>query len=96
MSLSITYYAAAKASSGLESEELDYASLQLDDGGPVTRGAVENALIELHPEAPAGEQPLAEVLSRCSFLLDGQACPEPMIEIPDGASLDVLPPFAGG
>lgn len=57
---------------------------------------MENALIAAHPTAPAGEQPLAEVLERCSFLLDGQACPEPETEISDGSALDVLPPFAGG
>ena len=96
MSLTINYYAAAKASVGQETEELDFDALPRDDDGRVTRGAVENALIAAHPTAPAGEQPLVEVLERCSFLLDGQACPEPETEIPDGCALDVLPPFAGG
>lgn len=96
MSLTVNYYAAAKASVGQDTQQLDYDALPRDDAGQVTRGAVENALIAAHPTAPAGEQPLAEVLERCSFLLDGQACPEPETPISDGSALDVLPPFAGG
>lgn len=96
MSLRINYYAAAKASVGQDSQQLDHDALPRDAQGRVTRGAVENALIAAHPTAPAGQQPLAEVLERCSFLLDGQACPDPETEIPDGCALDVLPPFAGG
>ncbi|WP_144794732.1 MoaD/ThiS family protein [Kocuria palustris] len=96
MALTINYYAAAKAAVGHGSEQLDHADLPRDDDGRVTRGAVENALIAAHPEAPTGQQPLVEVLPRCSFLLDGQACPEPDQQIPDGSALDVLPPFAGG
>lgn len=41
---------------------------------------------------------LEAVLPRCSFLLNGVAVHgEPSeIAVPDGAELDVLPPFAGG
>ena len=65
MSLTINYYAAAKASVGRDTQELDFDTLPRDGDGRVTRGAVENALIAAHPTAPAGEQPLAEVLERC-------------------------------
>lgn len=39
---------------------------------------------------------LAQVLLRCSFLLDGSLCHNLQIVIPAGSTLDVLPPFAGG
>ncbi|KAA9394192.1 MoaD/ThiS family protein [Kocuria coralli] len=90
--LTIRFFAAAKAATGKAMEQIDLN--QLD--GPPTRGSVENLLIEWHPDPPAGEPPLVEVLARCSFLLDGQSCPTPEAEIHDGATLDILPPFAGG
>jgi molybdopterin synthase sulfur carrier subunit len=41
---------------------------------------------------------LAEVLPRCSYLLDGVAVHgDPVgVDVPAGSHLDVLPPFAGG
>jgi molybdopterin converting factor small subunit len=39
---------------------------------------------------------LARVLPACSLLLDGVAVHDHATEVPDGAELDVLPPFAGG
>jgi molybdopterin converting factor small subunit len=39
---------------------------------------------------------LARVLAACSLLLDGLAVHERGAELPDGATVDVLPPFAGG
>ena len=41
---------------------------------------------------------LAEVLPRCSYLLDGVAVHgDPVsVDVPGGCQLDVLPPFAGG
>ena len=63
--------------------------------GPVRR-EVEELLARRHPEPPPGQPPLAEVLARSSFLLDGVACSDPQARIPDDAVLDVLPPFSGG
>ena len=54
MSLTINYYAAAKASVGRDTQELDFDALPRDGDGRVTRGAVENSLIAAHPTAPAG------------------------------------------
>lgn len=96
MTLTINYFAAARAATGLSTEQIDYDVIAAEHDGRVTRGAVENALAQRHGEAPAGEPPLLEVLGRCSFLLDGEACPGPQEAIPDGSTLDVLPPFAGG
>lgn len=92
MTLTINYFDAARASTGLGTEQIDYEAIAAEHDGRVTRGAVENALAQRHGEAPAGEQPLLEVLGRCSFLLDGQACPDPQETVPDGATIDIVPP----
>jgi sulfur-carrier protein len=39
---------------------------------------------------------LTRVLTACSFLLDGVAVRDAGTAVPDGAAVDVLPPFAGG
>jgi len=39
---------------------------------------------------------LARVLSVSSFLVDGTVCRSATAALPDGATVDVLPPFAGG
>lgn len=40
-------------------------------------------------------QTVTRVISRCTFLVDGQRADE-KTALADGATLDVLPPFAGG
>jgi molybdopterin converting factor small subunit len=45
---------------------------------------------------PSGDVHVAEVLSRCSFLIDGVRTSDADAPIAPGASVDVLPPFAGG
>jgi molybdopterin synthase sulfur carrier subunit len=49
-------------------------------------------------DALADRPKLARVLPACSLLLDGQALrrADPDHPLPDGAVVDVLPPFAGG
>ena len=39
---------------------------------------------------------LPRVLDRCSFLLDEVAVRDRTVPVPAGATVDVLPPFAGG
>jgi len=39
---------------------------------------------------------LATVLTRCSFLVDGLAWHDRSAPLPPAATVDVLPPFAGG
>ena len=39
---------------------------------------------------------VTRVLGACSLLLDGLAVHERTVAIPDGSTVDVLPPFAGG
>ena len=62
--------------------------VQVDPG---SLGTILRALESDHPS-------LAEVLPRCSYLVDGVAVhgdPDE-ITVSDGLELDVLPPFAGG
>ncbi len=81
--VTVRYFAGARAAAGVDSEVLELP-------GPVT-------VADLLAEATArhGER-LARVLAGCSFLLDETAVHERSAPVPDGASLDVLPPFAGG
>jgi molybdopterin converting factor small subunit len=57
-------------------------------------GPLGNVLSHLAAHSPA----LAEVLPRCSYLIDGIAArnSDTEIPVPPGGRLDVLPPFAGG
>lgn len=55
--------------------------------------SVKALLAELNPSADAH---VAEVLARCSFLVDGVRTAALEARIAPGASVDVLPPFAGG
>ena len=61
------------------------------DTEPLTSGsadAVRAAMIGAHPALEA-------VLGRCALLADGVRV-EGSDDVPPGATLDVLPPFAGG
>jgi sulfur-carrier protein len=41
-------------------------------------------------------EPLSAVLRSASFLVDGVACHDRSAPLPPGATVDILPPFAGG
>lgn len=79
----VRYFAAAKAAAGLDEEKLE-----LPAGASV--GA---ALDEVRARHGAE---LTRVLARCSFLLDEVAVHGEETTLTDAATLDVLPPFAGG
>ena len=82
VAVTVQYFAAARAAAGTEAETLT-----------VPPGATVAALID----TLAGRDPkLAAVLQRCSYLLDGVAVRDRSTALPAGATLDVLPPFAGG
>jgi sulfur-carrier protein len=79
----IRYWAAARAATGVGEEPYDAATLA-------------QALREAR--ARHGEQ-LGRVLDRCSFVVDtapvgGRA--HDTVELTDGGTVEVLPPFAGG
>ncbi len=81
--VTVRYFAAARSAAGVEIEKV-----QVPAGSGVD--TLLNAVCDLHgPE-------LSQVLERCSFLLDEVAVRDRTLSLGDGATLDVLPPFAGG
>ncbi|HLU55522.1 MAG TPA: MoaD/ThiS family protein [Pseudonocardia sp.] len=81
--VTIRYFAAARAAAGVETEPLE-----LPEGATVADAIA--AIRERH-----GAE-LSRVLDRCSYLLDEVAVRDHSATVPAGATLDVLPPFAGG
>ena len=85
----VRYFAAAAASAGTEQEEVAAHSA-------MTRSELQQVLATLHPMAPPGEKTLAQVLPQCSWLINGVRHKDPDSAIAPAATIDVLPPFAGG
>lgn len=79
--LTVRYFAGARAAAGT-AEELVPAGRCLDE--------LVGELAGRHGER------LAAVLRVASFLVDGVACHDRRAPLPAGATIDVLPPFAGG
>ena len=80
--ITVRYFAAARAAAGSESEQLTVRS-----------GAT---VAELVDTLGGRSQELARVLGRCSFLCDGMAIRNKTQPLRAGNTIDVLPPFAGG
>jgi len=78
--VTVRYFAAARAAAGTAQEAVPAASL----------AGLLGAVVDRHGEG------LALVLKRCSYLVDGLAVHAPDTALPAGATVDVLPPFAGG
>ena len=76
----VRYFAAAAEAAGTEQEHVDATTL----GG---------LLAHLRAQHDAR---LTRVLEVSSILHDGRYVSDPATPLPDGAVLDVLPPFAGG
>jgi molybdopterin converting factor small subunit len=83
-SLTVRYFAGARAAAGVECE-----SLAIPPGGLTVDDAL-RALADRHGPA------LERVLGACSFLLDEVAVRSFEARLSDESVLDVLPPFAGG
>jgi sulfur-carrier protein len=78
--VTVRYFAAARAAAGVAEERLDVPTLA--------------ALVD---RAGAGRDArLRTVLAAASFLVDGTAWHDRNAALPPGATIDVLPPFAGG
>ena len=80
--VTVRYFAAAAAAAEAESE-----AVTLRPG---------TTLAELVESLAARGTRLAEVLGRCSYLYDGIAVRDDTTALRSGATIDVLPPFAGG
>jgi len=79
--LTVRFFAGARAAAGgRSSEALAAGSLQ----------ELTQLLTDRHGER------LGVVLKAASFLVDGLSCHDPQAPLPANATVDVLPPFAGG
>ncbi|HEX2417039.1 MAG TPA: MoaD/ThiS family protein [Micromonosporaceae bacterium] len=78
--LLVRYFAGARAAAGIGEEKVTADTLD----------ELVTILGTTHGES------LARVLTAASFLVDGVAWHDGEAELPDGATVDVLPPFAGG
>jgi molybdopterin converting factor small subunit len=79
--VTVRYFAAARAATGVTEETVP-------DAADLDRLA--DLLAERHGER------MASVLKVASFLVDGLTCHDRRAALPAGATVDVLPPFAGG
>ncbi|MGZ4604255.1 MAG: MoaD/ThiS family protein [Kineosporiaceae bacterium] len=79
-SITIRYFAGARAAVGVDTETRPAGTLQ--------------ELVDLIVEAHGDR--LAKVLTACSFLVDGTSTRDRTTALSPGAVVDVLPPFAGG
>jgi molybdopterin synthase sulfur carrier subunit len=80
MTVTVRYFAGARAASGVDSEIRDAGTLDQLVG----------QLVDAHGEK------LERVLTACSFLVDGTTTRDRASVLAPGAVVDVLPPFAGG
>jgi molybdopterin converting factor small subunit len=78
--VTVRYFAGARAASGVDTETRDADSLDQLVG----------QIVEAHGEK------LERVLTACSFLIDGTTTRDRTLALAPGAVVDVLPPFAGG
>jgi molybdopterin converting factor small subunit len=78
--VTVRYFAGARTAAGCSTEAIEAGSVD----------EVLGVLTERHGER------LAVVLKAASFLVDGLACHDRQAGLPTGATVDVLPPFAGG
>jgi sulfur-carrier protein len=79
--LTVRYFAGARAAAGGISTEAAAAP---------TLAELTRLLTDRHGER------LAVVLKAASFLVDGLTCHDRQAALPAGATVDILPPFAGG
>jgi molybdopterin converting factor small subunit len=79
--VTVRYFAGARAAAGGISIE-SIAASSVDD--------LAQLLTYRHGER------LGVVLKAASFLVDGLACHDRQAALPTGATVDILPPFAGG
>lgn len=78
--ITVRYFAGARAAAGTTEEKISAGTL--------------DELVRLLAEAHGPT--LGRVLTCASFLVDEVAWHDRHAELPDDASVDVLPPFAGG
>jgi len=78
--VTVRYYAGARAAAGVAEETVPATTLA-------------ELVAELEARRGTG---LAKVLAAASYLVDGLACHDRFAALPADATVDILPPFAGG
>jgi len=110
ITMTVRYFAAARAAAGAAEESLTVPAVPAVPPGRLSGDAAEpstaapstaepsTATVDAVLEAAIGRHggALATVLRRCSFLLDEVAVHGSQTRVRTGQILDVLPPFAGG
>jgi molybdopterin converting factor small subunit len=81
-SITVRYFAGARAAAGGTSEETLEGRFDLT--------SLTEELARRHGTR------LGTVMKAASFLVDGRTWHDQRVDLPDGATVDVLPPFAGG
>ena len=81
--VTVRYFAGARAAAGTTEEKVDTAR-------DTTLASLLTHLVDLHG------QRLGAIVPACSFLVDGVAWHDHHAPMPDAATVDILPPFAGG
>ncbi|MEV8143118.1 MoaD/ThiS family protein [Specibacter sp. NPDC078709] len=91
----IRFFAAAAAATGVEEQRVDLATLA--GTAPFTLADLSELLVASFPVSASNHTPpLAEILTRCSFLLNEVSTRDLSLALSPGDVVDVLPPFAGG
>ena len=80
MTVTVRYFAGARAAAGVDTETRNATALDQLVG----------QIVDEHGEK------LARVLTACSFLVDGTSTRDRASALSPGSVVDVLPPFAGG
>jgi molybdopterin synthase sulfur carrier subunit len=80
LTVTVRYFAGARAAAGVDTESRDAATL----------AELVGQIVGDHGDK------LERVLTACSFLVDGTTTRDRAIALAPGAVVDVLPPFAGG
>lgn len=80
MTVTVRYFAGARAAVGVDTENRTADTL----------AELVGQLVDTHGER------LEQVLTACSFLVDGTSTRDRALVLSPGAVVDVLPPFAGG
>jgi molybdopterin converting factor small subunit len=78
--VTVRYFAGARAASGVDTETREAGTLD----------ELVGQLVDSHGER------LERVLTACSFLVDGTSARDRAVTLSPGSVVDVLPPFAGG
>ena len=110
--ITVRYFAAAAEAAGVDTETFDTGTFGTgtfgtgsfetgsfdtgtfgtgtSDAATITTAGLRRAMVAAHGAD------LERVLARCSLLAAGRRLPDDDAPVPDGVTVDVLPPFAGG